>query len=124
MSDQKTTLDELRAQIQRFVDERNWQQFHAPKSLAMSVSIEAAELMEHFQWLSLEESRQVVSDADRMDQIRDELADVLCYLLALSNVLEIDITSAFNAKMKKNVAKYPVDRFRDRYGYDDPRLDS
>ena len=121
MSDQTTCLIELRRQMRQFVDERQWQQFHSPKSLAMSVAIEAAELMEHFQWLTIEQSQQVASDPRRLEGVREEIADVLCYVLALANVMDIDLTTAFESKMVKNAEKYPVDRFRGRYGEDDVR---
>src|SRR5688572_19835980 len=87
MSDRITTVAQLRAMVRRFVDDRDWQQFHAPKNLSMALSIEAAELMEHFQWLSVEESRTLRHDADRLHAVTEELADIVCYALALANEL-------------------------------------
>ena len=120
MSDQATTIAELRENVAAFVAERDWQQFHAPKNLAMSLAIEAAELMEHFQWISAEESRRLPEDPEKLGPIGEEMADVLCYLLALANELEIDLSAAFFDKMGKNAEKYPAAEYRGRYGADDP----
>lgn len=114
MSDQHTTIAELRELIGAFVDRRDWQQFHSPKNLAMSLSIEAAELMEHFQWISTEESRRVVEEPEEIEQIADELADVFCYVLAMANQLNLDLATAVRHKMAKNEKKYPADQFHGR----------
>jgi NTP pyrophosphatase (non-canonical NTP hydrolase) len=119
-NDETTTLAELRAIIRRFVDERDWKQFHAPKNLSMSLAIEVAELMEHFQWLTVESSRDVGSDPERLRGIEEELADVFGYTLALANELDIDLSTAMRRKMVLNARKYPVDQIRGRYGHDDP----
>ena len=87
MSDNQTTIAELRHLVNDFVDRRDWHQFHSPKNLAMSLAIEAAELMEHFQWISTDQSRQVVEQPDQISQVADELADVFCYTLAMANEL-------------------------------------
>jgi dCTP diphosphatase len=121
MSDSLETVAALRDAVRLFVDERRWGKFHAPKNLSMALAIEAAELMEHFQWLTVEESRAVREDAMRRAAVGDELADVVCYALALANELELDVSQAVRAKMLKNAAKYPVDEFRGRFGADDPR---
>jgi NTP pyrophosphatase (non-canonical NTP hydrolase) len=76
--------------------------------------------MEHFQWTSMESSRAISSDPDKLEAVSDELADVLCYVLALANELEIDLSLAMRSKMAKNQQKYPADEFRGRYGPDDP----
>ena len=115
MSDSSTTLADLRETVRRFVDERDWRQFHSPKNLSMSLAIEAAELMEHFQWIDIAESRQLKEDAAKLSAVRDEIADVLCYLLALANELELDLSQAIRDKMVKNAAKYPAERSRGRY---------
>ncbi len=117
MADDETTIAELRQIVRRFVDERDWRQFHAPKNLVMSLAIEVAELMEHFQWIDVETSRTAVeSSPERRAEVSDEVADVLCYLLALANELDIDLSAAVEAKMVKNAAKYPAEEFRGRYG--------
>ena len=119
MSDATTTLAELKKWVDDFVDRRDWHQFHAPKNLVMSMAIEAAELMEHFQWVSAEESRAVVENPQRMEAVADELADVLCYGLALANELRLDLSTALRRKMAKNEQKYPADEYRGRYGPED-----
>lgn len=118
MSDSQTTVAELRALVERFVAERDWHQFHTPKNLAMSTAIEAAELMEHFQWLTPVESQKLADDAGKREAVGEELADVVCYVLALANVLRLDVADCVARKMQKNALKYPVEQFRGRYGHD------
>jgi len=115
MSDDATTVGELRRLVADFVVQRQWQCYHDPKNLAMSVAIEAAELMEHFQWVRNEELGELLERAEARAAIRDEVADVLCYVLALANVLALDLSSALADKMRRNAAKYPVEQFRGRY---------
>jgi NTP pyrophosphatase (non-canonical NTP hydrolase) len=121
MTDSSTTIAELRELVRRFVDERDWRQFHTPKNLAMSLAIEAAELMEHFQWLTPEQSQNVAGDAGKLAAVGEELADVLCYALALANELNLDVADSVRRKMIRNAEKYPADEFRGRYGADDRR---
>ncbi len=121
MSDQTTTISELRKQIDQFVSARDWHQFHSPKNLSMSLAIEAAELMEHFQWLTIEQSRAVKTQPEKLSNVADELADVLCYALALANELQIDVSHAIQTKMVKNERKYPAQEFRGRYGLEDDK---
>src|SRR4029078_315764 len=116
MPDASTTLAELREIIRRFVDERDWQQFHSPKNLSMSLAIEAADLMDHFQWIEIAEPRALADDPRRMAGVREEIADVLSYTLALANALNLDLATAVREKMIKNAAKYPVEQSRGRYG--------
>jgi len=120
-NDSTTPIATLRAALKQFVAERAWEPFHSPKNLAMSVAIEAAELMEHLQWLSVEESWQLVHDQARKEALAEEIADVCCYLLALVNALDLDLTKSVLMKLEKNRRKYPVDQFRGRYGSNDPR---
>ena len=119
MPDDSTTVAELRKRMAEFVVEREWQEFHDPKNLSMSIAIEAAELMEHFQWVRSDELDSVTGDPRRRDEIVEELADITCYVLALANALEIDLSDAVIDKLSKNARKYPVDEFRGRY--DKPR---
>jgi NTP pyrophosphatase (non-canonical NTP hydrolase) len=114
-TDESTTIAELRQIVRRFVEERDWRQYHSPKNLSMSLAIEAAELMEHFQWIDAAESRRAGEDAAKLAAIRDEVADVLCYALALANELDIDLATALRGKMVKNAAKYPAELSRGRY---------
>ncbi|MGD9720403.1 MAG: nucleotide pyrophosphohydrolase [Pirellulales bacterium] len=121
MTDERTTIAALRQVVEKFVNEREWHRFHTPKNLSAALAIEAAELMEHFQWLEPDESRAVADDPQRRAAVGEELADVLCYALALANALGIDVSQALADKMVKNAAKYPVDEYRGRWGKDDPR---
>jgi len=120
--DESTTLADLRRLVEQFVSARDWHRFHTPKNLAMALAIEAAELMEHFQWLTPEQSRQVPDRPERRDAVAEELADVLCYALAMANELGIDVASAVFHKMKKNAEKYPVEKYQGYFGPDDPAL--
>jgi NTP pyrophosphatase (non-canonical NTP hydrolase) len=115
MSDASTTLADLRELVRRFVDERDWRQFHSPKNLSMSLAIEAAELMEHFQWIDMAESRRIADDPVQLGEVREEIADVLCYLLALANELNLDLATAVRDKMVKNAVKYPAEQSRGHY---------
>lgn len=110
MNDETTTVQQLREMIDEFVSQRDWHRFHAPKNLSMALAIEAAELMEHFQWLDVEQSRSDHAALDR-EAIADELADVVCYALALTNSLQMDLATAMRRKMEKNRRKYPADEY-------------
>jgi NTP pyrophosphatase (non-canonical NTP hydrolase) len=120
MHDTETTLMELRQIVRQFVDDRDWHRFHSPKNLAMSLSIEAGELMEHFQWLTAEQSRAVADDEEKLAAIGEELADVLCYALAMANELKLDVSTAVGDKICKNALKYPASEYRGRFGPEDP----
>jgi len=115
MSDHSTSVSDLRDVVRRFVAERDWQQFHSPKNLSMSLAIEAAELMEHFQWIDIAESRRVADDPSKLAEVRDEIADVLCYVIALANEFNLDLSTAVRDKMVKNAVKYPADQTRGHY---------
>ena len=113
------SLDDLRQRLRGFAAQRDWEQFHTPKNLAMSLAIEAAEIMEHFQWLDVPASREAANDPARLAPIGEELADVLCYAFALANELGLDITTVIRDKMAKNAIKYPAEEFRGIYGSGD-----
>ena len=102
------TLDTLRDTIRAFAAERDWQQFHTPKNLVMALSVEASELMEHFQWLTTEQSTTL--DTTKRNEVAQELADVLIYLVRLSDVLGVDLAAAAQEKIRINAAKYPVEK--------------
>jgi NTP pyrophosphatase (non-canonical NTP hydrolase) len=121
MTDEQTTIRELRQLVDRFVSERDWHQFHTPKNLAIALAIEAAELLEHFQWIDPEESQLVARDPERRTAVGEELADVVCYALAMSNALKIDLADAVRDKMVKNARKYPASEYRGRWGAGDRR---
>jgi NTP pyrophosphatase (non-canonical NTP hydrolase) len=101
-------IAKLIAEIRQFSEERDWRQFHDPKNLASAVSVEAAELLELFMWLTPEQSRKLPED--KLQNARDEIGDVLICLLNLADQLGIDAVDAALQKMKKNRAKYPVDK--------------
>jgi NTP pyrophosphatase (non-canonical NTP hydrolase) len=105
-------LAELQDAVEAFVAERDWAQFHSPKNLAMSVAIEAAEIMEHFQWCTVEESR--AAAADKRAMVANEIGDVLIYLVRLARVLDIDLVDAATAKLAQNREKYPVAKAKGR----------
>jgi len=104
------SLEDLRDALQRFASERDWDQFHSPKNLAIALSVEAAELLEHFQWMPEADSK--VLTPDQHAKVREEIADVLLYLVRLADKLNIDLLAAASDKIQVNAAKYPVDRAR------------
>ena len=118
MPDHTTTVSQLREAVARFVAERDWEQFHSPKNLAMAVAVEAAELMEHFLWIDNDASRAVVRDPAKLGPVADEIADVAGLLFALCNALKLDLSEAVADKMSRNVLKYPVDKCKGRYRVD------
>ena len=105
-------LDTLTQQLRQFAQARDWEQFHAPKNLSMAISIEAAELMEHFQWLSEAQSKQL-NDQQHQD-VRHEMADIFLYLLRLADQLNIDLIASAEEKMRINEKKYPAEQARGR----------
>lgn len=100
--------------IRTFVEAREWGQFHTPKNLVMALTREVAELSEHFQWLTLEESASVMTDPELATPISEELADVVYYVLRLSDVLGINLNATLEAKMAKNELKHPIETSRGR----------
>ena len=106
----RDSLEDLNAQLLAFARERDWEQFHSPKNLSMALAGEAGELLEHFQWLNEEQSSTL--DATKKDEVALELADILIYLIRLSERLDIDLVDAAYRKMAINQARYPKDRVR------------
>ena len=103
-------FEHIKSRLRTFVSDRDWDQFHSPKNLAMALSVEVAELVEHFQWLTEESSQNL--KADKLDEVADEIADVQLYLIRLADKLGVDILKAVEQKMEKNEAKYPADKVR------------
>lgn len=101
-------IQELRQMLRKFASDRNWEQFHSPKNLAMALSVEAGELLEQFQWKSESESKNLPQD--ELTLVRQEAADVLLYLVRLADRLDIDLIDAAREKLDINAAKYPVDK--------------
>mgnify|MGYP006279821745 FL=1 len=106
------SLEDLRRAVEQFVAERDWEPFHTPKNIAMALTVEAAELQEHFQWLTAEQSKAL--PADRLSEVADEIADVQVYLVRLADRLGVDILAACETKLAKNRAKYPIELARGR----------
>lgn len=101
-------LSRLEQVLARFASERDWERFHSPKNLAMALAAEAGELLELFQWLAEDESRRVAQEPGTAREVRDEIADVLLYLVRLAGVLQIDLDEAVRCKLAANAARYPV----------------
>jgi dCTP diphosphatase len=101
-------IDEIQKSLRDFADERDWNRFHSPKNIAMALAVEAAELLENFQWLTEEESRRLTERTEDYQAVREEIADVQIYLLRLADLLGIDLDMAIRDKMVKNAEKYPV----------------
>ena len=112
MVDGTTTVGALRTAVRRFVRERDWERFHLPKDLAIAISVEASELLERFLWRDPAPAA-TLSSEDR-SAIAEQLADVVIYGVSLADVLEVDLSDAVLAKLKKDEAKYPPDRYRGR----------
>ncbi|MBF0409352.1 MAG: nucleotide pyrophosphohydrolase [Candidatus Riflebacteria bacterium] len=140
MNDNETTISELKQLVDKFITEREWRKYHTPRNLAASICIEAAELLEHFQWDvfpdsdKTEESENLTVQAEsssgpsiynqsnslgisetRHKEIAEEMADVIAYLLSLSIYMKIDLSSTLSEKMIKNAKKYPVDQFKGKW---------
>jgi NTP pyrophosphatase (non-canonical NTP hydrolase) len=103
-------LGPLHDRILKFVDERDWRQFHNPKDVAISLNLEAAELLEHFQWKSPEEIKRHL--AENRAEVADELVDVLYWVMLMGEYFDVDLSEALDRKMSKNEAKYPADKAR------------
>jgi len=116
MSDTDTTLADLRRHVTHFVDARDWEQFHTPKNLSAAIAIEAAELMECFQWLNDDRAAAANQDDANRAAVVDELADVLIYCLSLANALEVDLSAAILQKLETNQRRFPVEQWRGRAG--------
>tara|TARA_B110000444_G_C18729794_1_gene542728 strand:- start:338 stop:685 length:348 start_codon:yes stop_codon:yes gene_type:complete len=114
MSDTITTIKEMKQLMESFVDEREWSNFHNPKNLSMSISIEASELMELFQWKTIDESQVSMKEGPIRLEAIDEIADILMYCIGFCNKNNIDISKAIKDKMKKNKIKYPKKSFKGR----------
>jgi dCTP diphosphatase len=106
--DDQTTIMALKRQVSSFRNERNWLKEDTPKNLAIAISVEAAELLEHFQWKTDQQVHEAVKDGVKRNQVSDELADILIYCLGFSDILGIDISKAIEGKLRKNAEKYPL----------------
>jgi len=109
--DSNTTIHDLLAETQVFLKERDWEKYHNHKDLAESICIEAAELLQLFQWLSTAEVEQLFGDKAKMAMVKEELADVMIYCLSMANALKIDLSEAVLEKLQSNRKKYPADLY-------------
>ena len=106
------TLENLKRTVSRFRDERNWAKYHTPRNLSMSIAIESAELLEHFQWMTDNQAQQKLRSRNKVIEVSDELADIMIYCIAFSDILGIDLARAIIRKIRKNSRKYPTNQIR------------
>ena len=106
----ESDFDRIRKQVRQFVVERDWDQFHSPKNLSMALIVEAAEMVEHFQWLTEEQSCDL--PPEKLAEVELELADIQIYLISLAEKLRLDIIAAADRKLALNAQKYPADKAR------------
>ena len=99
-------LEKFKLQLRRFAEKRDWEQFHSPKNLSMALSVEVSEIVEHFQWLTEEQSQNLPNG--KLEEVETELADTFIYLIRLADKLEIDLLAAAQSKLEVNEQKYPV----------------
>ena len=102
------SIEQMKIRLRKFAAERDWNQFHSPKNLSMALSAEVAEIVEHFQWLTEEQSKNLPQD--KLEEVETELADTLIYLIRLADKLDIDLLAAAKSKIEVNEQKYPVDK--------------
>lgn len=110
MGQELLDIKKVKRNLHDFAKERNWEKFHSPKNLAMALSCESAELLEHFQWLTEEQSNTISSET--LVEVGEEIADVLLYAFRLCDILDLDVTRIVEDKFQKNIKKYPVDLAR------------
>lgn len=111
-SDSATSVSDLKDAVGAFIDARDWSQYHSPKNLAMSIAIEAAEIMEHFQWTTVEEAKMAMANPDVRAEVEEEIADVMIYCLSFARHTELDVSKAILEKLEKNEGRFPVDRIK------------
>jgi dCTP diphosphatase len=114
MMDEQTTLAGLRRRVAEFIAARDWEQYHTPKNLSASIAIEAAELLEHFQWLTDEQATVALQNADKLSAVADEMADVVIYALSMANALDVDVSEAVLEKLERNEKRFPAEEWRGR----------
>lgn len=108
MTDNNTNIRNLKIRVESFIEKRDWQQYHTPRNIAESICIEAAELLQIFQWTSDDASSASVGTPEKVRRISDELADVVIYCLSMANTMKIDVANAVSTKLESNEKKYPV----------------
>jgi len=106
-------LNDRKQKLRKFAEERDWNQFHSPKNLSMALIAEAAELVEHFQWLTEEQSKNL--SQNKLDEVELELADIQIYLIRIADKLKIDLLQAVDKKMSINESKYPAEKVKGQH---------
>ncbi len=124
MSDTETSVEDLKIAVRTFIHERDWEKYHNPKDLAESICIEAAELLQLFQWIESEESMGFKTDPSKLMRVKEELADVVICCLSMVNALEADLTEAVLEKLELNKKKYPVDLYKGKAYFNHQKNDS
>jgi NTP pyrophosphatase (non-canonical NTP hydrolase) len=112
MKDNERKIHELKEKIRDFCEARDWDQFHDAKELAIALSIEASELLEIFRWKSPEEVQELFKNEKKKENIEDEMADILYFLVRIAQLYDLDLSDALDKKMKKNEEKYPIEKAR------------
>ena len=112
MNDKNTILEDLKKAVQNFVHAREWEKYHNPKDLAEGICVEAAELLQLFQWMSHEEVQAFRDDPSGMERLKEELADVFIYCLSMANAMDIDLAGSVMRKLEINRKKYPTEMYR------------
>lgn len=113
-SDDRTPINELKKSVKKFIVERGWEKYHKPKDIAEAICIEAAELLELFQWRTHEEISELLKNSEYIGKISEEIADISIYILSLTNILGIDLSKNIIEKIRKNEGKYPIEKYYGR----------
>ncbi|MFT4303709.1 MAG: nucleotide pyrophosphohydrolase [Candidatus Woesearchaeota archaeon] len=113
--DKKTTVDDINNVVKKFVDDRDWEQFHNPKDVALALSIEVAEVLEHFRWKSPDEVKEWLTNPNNKKELADEIGDCVYFLFDLARVSNIDIAKAFEEKIEKSAEKYPIELVKGKH---------
>ena len=108
--DSEKNIQEIKEKIKQFIRERDWEQYHHPKELAISLSLEAAELLELFQWKEKQTLEELKNDKELMKKLKEELADIMIYAIDVANYTDIDVSEAIIEKLRKNEEKYPIEK--------------
>ena len=109
MNDAKTTIEEMKQKLRKFVSERDWNEFHTPKDLSMAIATEAAEIMEHFRFRNGEVLKEYLADEENKRELSYEMADVLSFLVRMADELNVDLAAALREKLQKNSKRYPIE---------------
>lgn len=115
ISDQTTTIGELKERVDKFIQEREWKQYHIPKNLAISITLEASELLEIFQWYKDDEIEELIKNPEKLKEMESELADVMIYCISLANTLGTNLSKVIFKKIDENKKKYPIEKVKGKY---------